>query len=143
MKSVYVMRCKVVKEREFEYGSVSSASEAVTILRGLMDGASEEYFWLLCMDTKGKVVGVHEVSHGDLNSAPVHPREVFKRALLNNASSIIVSHNHPSGDPTPSDCDRILTERLVEAGKLIGIAVLDHIILGDDIYHSFAGSNEL
>ena len=95
------------------------------------------------MDSKGKVVGVHEVSHGDLNSAPVHPREVFKRALLNNASSIIVSHNHPSGDPTPSDCDRILTERLVEAGKLIGIAVLDHIILGDDIYHSFAGSNEL
>lgn len=143
MKSINIMKCKVVKEREFEYGSVSCASEAVGIFRKLMEDSAEEYFWMLCMDAKGKIVGCHEISHGDLTATAVHPREVFKRAILNNAASIIVSHNHPSGDPTPSMEDISLTARISEAGKLMGVKMLDHIIIGDGEYHSFAGSGML
>lgn len=141
MKSVNIMKIKMVKESELEYGSISCASDAVGIMRTLgIQDECEEYFYIICMNTKGVVVGVHEVSHGDLSMSPVHPREVFKRALVNNAASVILSHNHPSGDPSPSDADRILTERLEECGKLLGIKVLDHIIIGGDEHYSFAGN---
>jgi len=139
MKSVSIMKCKLVKESDIKYQPISCASDAVNILLALgLSEDADEHFYIICTDTKGNVAGVHEVSHGDLSSAPVHPREVFKRAILNNASGIILSHNHPSGDPTPSDCDRVLTDRLVECGKLLGIRVLDHIIIGGTEYHSFA-----
>ena len=143
MKSVNVMRCKLVKESEINYQSISCASEAVSILKELMQDVAEEYFWILCLDVKGNVIGCHEISHGDLSSAPVHPREIFKRAVLNNSASIICGHNHPSGDPTPSMEDIALTSRIAEAGKLMGIRMLDHIIIGDENYHSFAGTGML
>ena len=91
----------------------------------------EEYMYMICMNTKNKVIGVFEISHGSVNSSIVTPREVFQKALLANAVSIIVMHNHPSGDPTPSREDIEVTKRLVEAGKVVGVEVLDHIIVGD------------
>lgn len=91
----------------------------------------EEYMYMICMNTKNKVIGVFEISHGSVNSSIVTPREVFQKALLANAVSIIVMHNHPSGDPTPSREDIEVTKRLVEAGKVVSVEVLDHIIVGD------------
>ena len=83
------------------------------------------------MNTKNKVIGVFEISHGNVNSSIVGTREIFQKALLANAVSIILMHNHPSGDPSPSREDIEVTRRIVEAGKIIGIQVLDHIIIGD------------
>ena len=91
----------------------------------------EEYMYMICMNTKNKIIGVFEISHGSVNSSIVSPREVFQKALLANAVSIIVMHNHPSGDCTPSREDIEVTKRLVEAGKIVGVEVLDHIIVGD------------
>ena len=97
---------------------------------------SEEEFWIACLDAKNIIIGLHMVSRGSLSSSIVHPREVFKRAILNNASGIICMHNHPSGNPAPSQADSDVTRRLVEAGELIGIRVIDHIIVGDETYVS-------
>lgn len=91
----------------------------------------EEYMYMICMNTKNKVIGVFEISHGNVNSSIVGTREIFQKALLANAVSIILMHNHPSGDPSPSREDIEVTRRIVEAGKIIGIQVLDHIIIGD------------
>lgn len=91
---------------------------------------AQESFGIINLDTKNRINGMHVLSKGSLNASVVHPREVFKAALLNNSASIVCFHNHPSGDPTPSPEDLILTRRLTEAGQLMGIEVLDHIIIG-------------
>jgi DNA repair protein RadC len=83
------------------------------------------------MNTKNKIIGVFEISHGTVNASIVNPREAFQKALLANAVSVIFMHNHPSGDPTASREDIEVTKRLSEAGKIIGVEVLDHIIVGD------------
>ena len=97
---------------------------------------SEEYLYMVCMNTKNKIIGIFEVSHGNVNSSIVGVREVFQKALLANAVSIIVMHNHPSGDCTPSRQDIEITKRISEAGKIIGVELLDHIIIGDKCYTS-------
>ena len=96
----------------------------------------EENLWLITLDTKNNITGIFTVSTGSLNASIVHPREVFKRAVLQNAASIIICHNHPSGDVTPSREDINITKRLYEAGKILGIELLDHIIIGDNKYTS-------
>ena len=83
------------------------------------------------MNTKNRIIGVFEISHGSVNSSIVSAREVFQKALLANAVSILLMHNHPSGDPSPSREDIEVTKRLVEAGKILNVQVLDHIIIGD------------
>ena len=118
---------------------VSCASEAAGLFMDSLRFERKEHFKTLLLDTKGRVIHIDEVSIGDLTMAPVHPREVFRGAIKRSAASIILVHNHPSGDPTPSSADMVLTERLVSAGKLIGISVHDHIIIGDGEYYSFAG----
>ena len=92
---------------------------------------TEEYLYLICLNTKNKVIGVFELTHGSVNSSMFSVREVFQKALLANAVSIILMHNHPSGDPTPSRQDIEVTKRASEAGSLIGIELLDHIVVGD------------
>ena len=92
----------------------------------------EEYMYMICMNTKNKVIGVFEISHGTVNSSLVGTREVFQKALLANAVSVIFIHNHPSGDCTPSREDIEVTKRLTEAGKILGVEVLDHIVVGDN-----------
>jgi DNA repair protein RadC len=94
---------------------------------------------------KNVVIGINLISVGSLSAAVVHPREVFKPAILCNAASIIVCHNHPSGDPQPSQEDRLLTYKLYEAGHLMGMELLDHIILGDGAgsWFSFADAGVL
>ena len=92
---------------------------------------TKEYFFTIHLDGKNRICCVDEVAIGSLNQSIVHPREVFKTALLSSAAAIILLHNHPSGDPTPSREDMEITRRLREAGELIGVRVLDHIIIGD------------
>jgi len=113
-------------------GRIQCAREAARLASDATANATIEEVLALHLDARHNLIGLHRVSQGTLDSAPVHPREVFKVALLANAASIILAHNHPSGDPTPSDEDVLLTRRLVAAGELLGVGVLDHIVIGQD-----------
>lgn len=97
----------------------------------------QEHFVVILLDAKNQVIFKKTVFIGSLNACLVHPREIFRLALLKSAAAIIVAHNHPSGDPTPSGEDVRVTDRLTEVGKQIGIDVLDHLIIGDGRYYSF------
>lgn len=99
---------------------------------------NEEHIKLLMLNTKSKLLGEKQLSKGTVNTAVVTPREVFIEALEKKATAVVLIHNHPSGDPTPSENDVLLTKRIKEAGKMIGIELLDHIIIGDNCYKSFA-----
>ena len=129
----------VIRERGPCYRDPISTSAAVYRLIG-EEAASwdRERFLAVLLDGKNRVLGLNEVSVGTLTASLVHPREVFKAALIGNAAAIIVVHNHPSGDPTPSVEDIAITHRLREAGELLGIRILDHVILGDGRYVSFS-----
>jgi len=98
---------------------------------------------VLLMDTRNRFITHRIVSRGTLDSSAAHPREVFKDAIRASASGIILMHNHPSGDPQPSPEDRAVTRQLVEAGAILGIRVLDHIVLGDEKYVSFRDEGEM
>ncbi len=95
-------------------------------------------FYVLTLNTQLRVVSCQEVTRGILNSSLVHPREVFRLAIAEGAAGIVVVHNHPSGDPTPSADDKAVTRQLVEAGKVLDIPVYDHVVIGDGRYVSFA-----
>ena len=120
------------------YCVLRDSAAAAASLRPCFDGLDREQFLVCCLDAKNVSIGVNIVSIGTLSLSIVHPREVFKPAILLNAAAIIAAHNHPSGDPGPSVEDRTLTTRLREAGDLLGIKLLDHLILGDDRHYSFA-----
>ncbi|WP_143083211.1 RadC family protein [Alteribacillus iranensis] len=92
---------------------------------------TQEHFVVLCLNTKNEIIHRHTLFIGSLNSSIVHPRELFKEALRRSAASVICLHNHPSGDPTPSQEDIDVTKRLTECGKILGVDVLDHVIIGD------------
>jgi DNA repair protein RadC len=117
---------------------IRDSSTAATALRPFFAALDREQFLIACLDVKHAIIGVSIVSIGPLTLSIVHPREVFKAAILLNTAAIICAHNHPSGDQEPSSEDRVLTVRLRQAGELLGITVLDHIILGDDRTYSFA-----
>jgi DNA repair protein RadC len=104
----------------------------------LLVDKKREQFQVLLLDRKNRVMRAVMVSQGSLTASVVHPREVFNPAIRDSAAAVIFVHNHPSGDPQPSQEDRVLTTRLAEAGKLLGIQVLDHIIVGRHTYMSFA-----
>ncbi|WP_231603538.1 JAB domain-containing protein [Neorhodopirellula pilleata] len=95
-------------------------------------GADRECFVVAHLDTKHRPMSIEVCTVGTLDASLVHPREVFKAAILAGASAVLLMHNHPSGDPTPSREDRAVTDRLEQVGKIIGINVLDHIVVGDD-----------
>jgi DNA repair protein RadC len=134
-------RVVLVKEKVGRYelprkiGSPQDAYNAIKTVTNAQEEA-QEVFGILILNTKNKIVAVHEVSRGTLDTSMVHPREVFKPAVLHNAAAIICFHNHPSGDPTPSEIDIKTTKRLSEAGEILGIQILDHIIVGDEGYTS-------
>ena len=117
---------------------INDSFDAKQMLQEYMNRFDREHFVALFLNRKQQVQAIHEVSVGTLSKALVHPREVFKAAILANADRIIVGHNHPSGAIEPSDEDIIITERLREAGQIIGIPVCDHLIVGGTAYYSFA-----
>lgn len=122
--------------------TVSCAAEAVGVVRPAFPEHllnTQECFVVLCLDSKHRVVGRPVmVAMGTLNAVEVHPRDVFRQAVRDNAAAIIVAHNHPSGDIQPSAEDANLTKRLKQAGDVLGIPILDHLIISQDKFESFA-----
>lgn len=139
-KRVDIVSLKMVKDNSVLYQGrrISGPDDAAELLRDFLKDSDRERFIVAFLNTKKEPNAIHTVSIGTVNSSLCHPREVFKAAILSNASSMILSHNHPSSDTTPSEEDKKITERLVEVGRIIGIEVIDHIIIGqDDEYYSF------
>lgn len=140
-----IYKISLVRERQLpSYESrMRSSATASTVLQQYLDGTDREHFVIVMLDQKNQVIGIHTVSIGSLSASIVHPRETFKAAILSNAAAVILGHNHPSGDPQPSREDRAITKRLKEAGELLGVNVLDHVIVGDGRYFSFADEGVL
>jgi len=130
------MTIKTLKKR------IASSYDVYTLFRHLLDcgdlnDLDKEHFWAIGINGRNTILYVELVSLGILNSSIVHPREVYRFAIMKSVSSIIVAHNHPSGDPMPSPEDINITKRLHEAGKVLGISLLDHVIIGDNTFYSF------
>jgi DNA repair protein RadC len=139
--SLPVYRVTLVREGQMpSYEQrIRSSADASRMLATYLAGVDREHFVVLMLDQKNQVIGIHTMSMGSLTASIVHPREVFKAAILANAATVICGHNHPSGDVQPSMEDRAITRRLADAGKLLGINVVDHIIIGrEGTYFSFA-----
>ena len=128
------VKVQLVKDSSFSSDQrpiIRNPADVASIMQSTTELLAEEHSFVLILSTKNKVNAIQELSIGSLNAAVIHPREVFKAAILSNGAAIILVHNHPSGDPTPSPEDISLTRALAEAGKLLDIPVLDHIIMGD------------
>jgi DNA repair protein RadC len=123
--------------------AVKSPDDVMKVVKNQLKGKKKEHFYVLLLDTRNHLIELDEVSKGSLDSSVVHPREVFQKAILHSAASVIFVHNHPSGDPTPSKDDIQLTKRLIEVGELMGIEVLDHIIACDYDHLSMKAKNFL
>ena len=127
---------------------VRKPADIAAIARAVLAAEDEidrkkEHFWAMGLDSGHRVSYFELVTLGILNATQVHPREVFRRAIMDACESMVVIHNHPSGDPTPSGKDRTMTKQLTMAGQWIGVEILDHVIIGKDTYYSFAEANEL
>ncbi len=144
-KFISVYRVSLVRDEhlKFEQKNLNNSSEAQSMVRKLIEERGQpdrEQFCILLLDTKNKIIGLNIVSTGGLSSASVHPREVLKPAILANAAAIILAHNHPSGELTPSPQDEAITRRIIQASEIMGITIHEHLIvsLEDDRYFSFA-----
>ncbi len=115
---------------------ITSPEDVKTLVMEDMRYLDREHFKVIYLDRKGGIIVAEDISVGGLHSSIAHPREVFKNAIKRSAAAIILVHNHPSGDPSPSNEDMETTRRLVEAGQIVGIEVLDHVIIGDNNYCS-------
>jgi len=130
----------IISERRLQ---IRSAKHIVDAIREKLDRESEidrnkEHFWTIGVNNRNVIQYIDLVALGTLNSAPVHPREVYRLAVMKGVASIIVAHNHPGGDPEPSGEDKNITDRLKNAGDILGIKLLDHIVIGEDSFYSFS-----
>lgn len=124
-------------KKKLESKSITEPEEAADLMRSYITDFNKEHFIIASFDTRNRLLGVDNISTGILTSAIVHPREVFLSAIKRHAANIIAAHNHPSGDPNPSDEDIRITKRLQDAGGIMGIEINDHIILTKNSYFSF------
>lgn len=120
----------------YEPREIRCPDDVYAFMRDLGE-SDRERFYSLHLDSRNSVVGCEEVSCGSAESSLVHPRELFKSAILSSSKSVIIVHNHPSGNPEPSDDDIRITKKLYDCGELLGIGLLDSIIIGRDSYYSF------
>lgn len=127
----------------YSYPRFTNSRDIFAEFREQFLSLDREHFFVLTLDSKNKLIGMHDISTGSINSSIVHPREVLKPVILSNAAAVIFIHNHPSGDPIPSKEDRDCTDRLVKCFNIFGIRVLDHIVIGETDYFSFADSGML
>ncbi|MBW5447859.1 DNA repair protein RadC [Cohnella sp. CFH 77786] len=127
---------RVARSRLPEAAAIASPQDAADLLMEELRRLREEHFVVLFLNTKNRVIGRQTLSIGSLNASIVHPREVFRAAIRRSSASILCAHNHPSGDPTPSSEDVQLTRRLAQAGEVVGIELLDHIVIGDNRFIS-------
>jgi len=141
-----VYRVELVRERTIkvaERRSVHNSDHVVAILKDELLKADRERLICMLLNSKNFIIGMDVVSVGTLNQSCAHPRELFKAAILANAASIILVHNHPSGDPAPSQDDVQMTDRMRKAGEILGIKLLDHVIIGELGNYSFANAGRL
>lgn len=132
------VRLSLVREHAERPYALRHAGDVVGLLRAFLGDDPRETFVVAYLDARHRPIAVHAATTGTAGSCPVHPREVFGPAVALSATALVVAHNHPSGDPTPSAEDRAVTERLRAAGELLGIELLDHVVIGDERYYSFA-----
>jgi DNA repair protein RadC len=144
-QSISVYRVSLVKDESVSFGNVrlANSQEAQALIRTLILDKGQpdrEQFVVVLLNTKNEVIGLNIVSVGALSSAPVHPREVLKPAILANSAAIILAHNHPSNDLSPSQEDIAITRKIIAAAEIVGIQVHEHLIISmeDDRYYSFA-----
>lgn len=119
-----------VKSMLVDNKNIGSPKDVYKIVSEYLDGVDREHLVLLTLDTKNKITSISTICIGSLNASVVHPREVFKPAILSNAASIILAHNHPSGDLLPSKADTMMTDRMNKLCELMGIPLIDHVIVG-------------
>lgn len=148
MKTIKRMSLRVSRDRLAEDSGpynkqVLGSADVVRIAAALIGDEDQEVVLAFHLDIKNRILGYHEIARGSIDGAVVMPREVFRTAIINGAAGIVLAHNHPSGDPTPSAEDRDLTTRLDKAGTLLGLRLLDHVIIGDGRSFSFLDSGLL
>lgn len=124
-----------------EFPTINSPEEVAAMFIPRFRGIQQERFYVLHLNSANRVVREVEISRGILNTSPVHPREVFSAAIIDRAASLILIHNHPSGNPEPSEEDRSVTTQIVESGRILGIPVHDHVIIAGNGYMSFRSRN--
>ncbi len=131
IKAAMELAQRLTRESVGESPMITTPEQAAAVLRERARVLQHEVFWALMLDTKNRLIGEpKQISQGTLNSSLVHPRELFKKAVEHSCAAMILAHNHPSGDPTPSSEDIKVTKQLIEAGEVMGIKVLDHIVIG-------------
>lgn len=135
-KRINIVSIKMVREASVLYDirKMDSSKDGAELGKRFLQDLDREQLIVCCLDTKNQPTAINVVSVGSLNTSIVHPREVFKPAILSNSASIILFHNHPSGDSAPSREDISITERIKESGNILGIKLIDHIIIGEDSY---------
>ena len=139
METIQIVKINLVRESSINltYGnSIHSPEDAERILREYVGDSDREVFVAMTVDNRNNVTSLSTVAIGNINSCIIHPREVFKTAILSNSAGIILCHNHPSGECQASSEDIAVTARLTEAGKILGITIMDHIILGNNRFTS-------
>jgi len=124
-------------EPETKDFDIKDPEAVVKAIRASIKNKAQEHFKLILLNPRNKIIGISTISIGTLNASLVHPREVFKDAIVHSAASVVLAHNHPSGDPEPSEDDIKITNKLVESGRILGIEVIDHIIIGKNNFCSF------
>ncbi|WP_438316061.1 JAB domain-containing protein [Sporosarcina sp. FA9] len=137
-KRVDIVSLRLVKESSLLYKdrAIRSPEDGYNLFKQFLGELDREYFVVMCLDVKNQPTAINICHIGSLNASIVHPREVMKTAILSNSASILVAHNHPSGQPEPSPEDIDVTKRLAEAGKIMGIELIDHLIIGEDRFIS-------
>ena len=147
MKYVSVVKMQLVKESRVLFDAkVSSPAVVAKMIKQMTDGSDRELVYVISVDSKNKPIAIELISMGGVNSSIIDIGNIFKHALLANATGVIIAHNHPSGDVSPSMEDIRVTKRIEEAGKLLNLPLLDHVIVGDmetDVYYSFLENGRL
>lgn len=145
-KRVSIVSCKLVRECPgitYANRKINSPDDAVELLKAYLEDSDREMMIAVYLDRKNQPTAIQTISIGTLSSSPVHPREVFKAAILSNSANVIVAHNHPSGDPAPSQEDIDITKRIKEAGTILGIELLDHLIIGNNKFTSMKTTGQM
>jgi len=137
LKACFELGKREELEPELKNFDIKDPEAVVKAIRASIKDKAKEHFKLILLNPRNKIIGISTISIGTLNASLVHPREVFKDAITHSAASVVLAHNHPSGDPEPSEDDITITKRLIEAGKILGVEVIDHIIVGKNGFFSF------
>lgn len=143
LKAAFELGRRVLTTNPFQLPTIRKPEDAYDLVKASFQDLDREHFKVIHLNTKNQVLKVETTAVGILSSSPVHPREVFKEAVKMSSAGLILAHNHPSGDPTPSQDDLLLTKRLYEAGEILGIRIIDHLIIGDNRYLSLKERGQL